>query len=203
MANAEHNAGKVDRNILNAFQVVYRTYQSVDKMFAELDEVCLRSGYVVLTPRFMRWKSDMHPGGWLVGSFIKLYQRKEDPRLRKGQELRNGPIFGVEVSLLNTQGPLESLDMLVAKYEYEDDYFRTWDRAPSVAEHWGFYHPLRDAKRFQLSEANGVWKSVPADDAVKDEFWGLRQARFVRRPLLDITGKEQIREQIVIRFAEL
>ncbi|AGE21854.1 hypothetical protein GHH_c13170 [Geobacillus sp. GHH01] len=68
------NSVSIRENIKNAFEVVRKTYESVDKLLAELDRQSVECGFVPVIPQFLRQKSDREYRGWFIQSFIKLYR---------------------------------------------------------------------------------------------------------------------------------
>lgn len=79
----------VGENIHNAFVVVFRTLQAIEKLIrkcrAELDT----KTYYMPEERFLRHSSDQNWEGWIYWSFILLFQRRED-----GPVMENGWIDG-------------------------------------------------------------------------------------------------------------
>ncbi|MDQ0896259.1 MULTISPECIES: hypothetical protein [unclassified Paenibacillus] len=120
-------------NITNAVKVIQRTYENLSRMFKDLDEIANRAGFVTITPRFLRYKSDNDITGWMVGGFIKLYQLKEDPEIPGSGGLHNGPIYGVDVTLSDEGYSFPTLT--VVKYVYKT--LTGWGKLPAVNEHWG------------------------------------------------------------------
>jgi hypothetical protein len=53
-------------NIKNAFDVVVRTYEALNKLFPALDSAAREEGFVSITPNFLRWRSDTDYSGWLL-----------------------------------------------------------------------------------------------------------------------------------------
>ena len=67
-----------NENIRNAFKVVYKTYENIDKLIKYCKTICEDNGYVVCSNKFLRWKSDNNFYGWAINNFILLFQDKED-----------------------------------------------------------------------------------------------------------------------------
>lgn len=189
-------------NIYTAFKVIENTYTNLAKFFSELDRVGADMGFISITPRFLRWKSDINPEGWLISSFIKLYQLKSDPFLEDDAEIRNGLIYGVEVLLgdeENSDVQAKIPQIFISKYEY--DYIAgNWKRLPSVSEHWGFYWPLRNLKdKFIQTNVNNVFIVNPISNA-KNEYWGLEKVTFKKIPLMEVDSTGKIKERIFEQF---
>ncbi|CAH2714766.1 hypothetical protein BACCIP111895_01942 [Neobacillus rhizosphaerae] len=111
------------QNISTAVEVLIETYKNLDSFFVELDRIGEEEGFLTLTPRFMRWKSDSDPAGWLTSNFIKLYQLEKDPDFSNNLGLKSGSLFGVEVDLLTNEYPVISL------IRYTFDYSH-WTKLP-------------------------------------------------------------------------
>ncbi|MED2970732.1 hypothetical protein P4361_00400 [Fictibacillus sp. B-59209] len=173
-------------NITNAVQVLQETYKNLDLLFAELDRVGKEEGFVSLTPRFLRWKSDAYPEGWLTTNFIKLYQKETDSPLPQLDEVREGTLYGIEVELQPEIGyPIISLN----EYSYDFTY---WNRLPSISDHWLYHNPFYLENEFNIKEENGKWTSTPLDK-YKKRYWGLLSATGQEFPLAEISSPEDIR----------
>lgn len=180
------------QNITTAVDVLLETYQNLEIFFAELDRVGEEEGFISLTPRFMRWKSDTDPSGWLTKNMIKIYQLEKDLNLSSLPDLKSGPIFGIEVDLNYKDYPIISLN----RYTFDFNY---WTRMPSVSEHWIFYGPFRYEDSFSIEEFNGIWTSKTYEKA-KKRYWGMEEAVGIEIPLVEVTSPQSVREKI---FQEL
>lgn len=160
-----------------------------------MDRVGNEEGYISLTPRFMRYKSDVDPEGWLTTNMIKLFQFEKDPNLTNLPELKSGPIFGGEVNFESKEYPVISL----IRYTFDFSY---WERTPSVSDHWVFYDPFRYEDFFDITEDNGVWTSIPYENA-KKRYWGIEKAVAIEIPLVEVTSPEDIRTKIFQKFENL
>lgn len=180
------------QNISTAVNVLIETYKNLDSLFIELDRIGEEEGFLTLTPRFMRWKSDSDPAGWLTSNFIKLYQLEKDPDFPNDLGLKSGSLFGVEVDLLTNEYPVISL------IRYTFDYSQ-WAKLPSISDHWIFFGPFRYDNFFNIFEEDGLWTSEPLDKA-KKRYWGIQKAVSRDIPLIEITTPESIRTKI---FQEL
>ncbi|MEH7440638.1 hypothetical protein V7182_24615 [Neobacillus drentensis] len=189
MSLVTNNLGQ---NITTAANVLIETYRSLDKLFGELDRIGEEEGFISVTSRFMRWKSDSDPDGWMPTNFIKLYQLDKDPDFPGELGLKSGALFGVEVDLLLNDYPTISLN------RYTFDYSQ-WTRLPSISDHWVFWGPFRNDNLFEIEEVNGLWTSEPFEKA-KKRYWGIQKAVSSEIPLLEITETETIRAKI---FQEL
>jgi hypothetical protein len=78
MSSAE-NQVDAGTNIKNAFAVVGQSYKNVHKFLAEFNAIASDEELVPLLDRFLRWRSDRQWEGWLIWSFIVLFQKKMIP----------------------------------------------------------------------------------------------------------------------------
>lgn len=174
-----------NKNIGNAFEVVSQTYQSLEKLFAALDEEAREKGYLSLVnsaPYFLRWRSDQFSSGWLIGSAIKLYQHNTDPELEGGW--KSGPLFLIEVHLLNDKaqnsiGP----EIITAQFTYEN-IENVFQKLLGMTDHWKFYDPLRVLPTHleEGQEKFPQFHSVNLDP----KYGNLQKICFKRRPLASI-----------------
>jgi hypothetical protein len=191
-----HNHKTRGENITNSITVLRETYQNIELLFTELDRIGIEQAYNCITPRFLRWKSDTDSFGWLISDFIKLYQKKADPITSHIPELREGPIYGVEIEFDTEEGyPILSLN----RYSFD---FSFWSKLPSVSDRWVFYYPFRNNNEFYIEEKEGIWKSV-IDQKAQKKYWGLQNAISFGMPLLDIKSSEDVRKKIFEGFDTL
>jgi hypothetical protein len=180
------------QNISNAVYVLKETYKNLNLLFSELDRIGEKEGFISITPRFLRWKSDSDYDGWLTSNFIKLYQLEEDLPLNNVPNMRDGSIYGIEVDLRENEYPIISL----IRYNFE---YYGWTRMPAISYHKVFWDPFRVEKFFDITETNGLWISTPLEKA-KDRYLGMQNAVAREIPLLSITSPEDIKTKI---FQEL
>jgi hypothetical protein len=181
------------QNISNAVTVLKETYKNLNLLFSELDRIGEKEGFVPLTPKYLRWKSDSDYEGWLTNNFIKLYQLEEDPILNESIGVRDGFLFGIEVDLEGEKGfPTLSL------VRYSFDYSK-WSRIPAISDHWVFWGPFRKEKFFDIQQTDNLWKSV-ATEKGKERYWGIQNAVAIELPLWSVSSTEDIKLKI---FREL
>lgn len=184
---------EVASNIANAFKVVQKTYENIDKFLTDLDNAADKEDYFPLSPRFLRWRSDQSPAGWLIGSFIKVYQRKVDADQKNKTGLKDGPVYAVEVDLTGEAAPV----IYLSKFEY-DFQEHEWSRQIAVSEHWGFYYPVRQTSEDFRFANRGEYKiSTPKSPKVVDTYWGLQQVVFTTLELVDIDSPEKIKSLLI------
>lgn len=176
------------QNVTHAISVIKETYKNLNLLFSDLDSIGEEKGFLSLTPRFMRWKSDSHYDGWLTSNFIKLYQLDSDPVLENFEDLRNGDIYGIEIELADCDYPTISL----LRYKFN---LKEWTKLPGMSDHWLIWDPFRIENLFTIQENEGVWTSETTEKA-KKKYWGLEKATAVDIPLFSITSTEDIEEKI-------
>ncbi len=72
-------------NIGNAFQVVKKTYENIDKLISYCITVSEKeSHFVPAVTKFLRYRSDNDWQGWLTQEFFLLFQDKESKKLKNG-----------------------------------------------------------------------------------------------------------------------
>lgn len=183
----------VGQNISNSIFVLKETYKNLNLLFSELDRIAEKEGFIPLTPKFLRWKSDSDYDGWLTNNFIKLYQLEKDVPLKHIQNLKDGFIYGIEVDL---EGENNYPTISLTRYQFD---FSEWNKIPTISDHWVFWDPFRVDKFFEITKINGVWTSTTLEKA-KNRYWGMQSAVSIDIPLLSITSPEDISSKI---FAEL
>lgn len=68
----------VGENIHNAFVVVFKTLQEIEKLIGKCRTELDTKKYYMPAERFMRYSSDQTWEGWIYWSFILLFQRLDD-----------------------------------------------------------------------------------------------------------------------------
>ena len=176
------------QNISTAVNVLKETYKNLNLLFTELDRIGEKEGFISLTPRFLRWKSDSDSDGWLTNNFIKLYQIKTDPSLPTIPNMRDGSLFAIEIDLGDNDYPVLSL----SRYNFD---YSAWTRLPAVSDHWIFWDPFRIENFFEITEMEGLWESIPLEKA-KRRYLGMKNAVSKDIPLLSVTSPEDIKHKI-------
>ncbi|OIJ14286.1 hypothetical protein BKP37_08915 [Anaerobacillus alkalilacustris] len=185
MSSTTPNMGK---NISTAVDVLRETYKNLHLLFSELDRIGEDEGFVPITPKFLRWKSDSAHEGWLTSNFIKLYQIENEHPLTNITDLKNGPIFGIEVDLGENEYPVIAL----IRYHFDYSY---WTRLPNVSDHWVFWGPFRYDHLFKIEETEDTWTSKSVEKT-KLRYWGFEHAVAHYIPLLSITSSEDIKNKL-------
>ncbi|WP_121612675.1 hypothetical protein [Mesobacillus foraminis] len=184
------------QNISTAVHVLVETYKNLNILFTELDALSKEEGFIPLTPRFLRWKSDSSYDGWLTSNFIKLYQITNHTSIPHLPDLSDSDLYCVEVDLTGEENYPE---VTLAKLTYD---FTQWTRMPAVSDHWIFGDIFRMDNHFRIKEDNGKWTSEPFEKSSK-KYWGLKKAVAIAVPLVDISSPETIKSKIFKEFREL
>ena len=71
-------------NIKNAVHVLYKTYASISKLMEQCRAEAEDNGDLLMSDKFLRWKSDSNSDGWLLNSMILVFQRRDDPDCESG-----------------------------------------------------------------------------------------------------------------------
>ena len=182
-------------NIRNAFEVVLKTYKNVDKLMKYCDLISNDKGYESVTNKFLRYKSDSNYEGWLINSFTKLYQYKEDITLEN--EWRNGPVFVMEINFEDVP------TVYLSKFEYKD--ISNWGKGTSPGHYYGFTEPIDCADNGfdeePIEGMNGYFISKPRVD-ILDKYWGVERVFYTKIDLLEIDS-DNLSEKIFGKFDKL
>jgi hypothetical protein len=182
-------------NINNAFEVVSETYESVYKLMAYCREQAIEKGeFELSSPKFLRWKSDNAIGGWLITSFILLFQHSKDKLLKN--QWRQGPIYVMEINFVPSLYDEPMLNL--AKFEYAD--LSTWGEYISPSDHWAFYEPLQNVDLVGANEL--AYSGDVVDETYSTRYWGLKRIVGIGVPLAEIT-RENAYEKIFGGFHSL
>ena len=190
-------------NIIKAFNIVYKTYENCEKLMDAIRQEYDKSQFYLCTDnKFLRYKSDNDVDGWLVRSFIMVFQKKDD-----GEQFENSfydsPFYVVEINFDGKK--INNIDdipyIFVAKLYYDSNEVKTWSGF-SPADHWGIYHPLHTHDEWwNTMESNGIIIRKPKNEYQyeTDRYWKIERVLYTYFPLLDVTGnnfKEKIFSEI-------
>ncbi|MDG5473119.1 hypothetical protein P6709_15305 [Jeotgalibacillus sp. ET6] len=184
-----NSASEVGANISNAVHVLKETYKNLNKLFSELDRVGEVHGFNSITPKFLRWKSDSNPEGWLTSNFIKLYQQEGNTPLKHLPNMFDEDVFGIEVDL---EGEENFPVISIVKFKFD---FAIWTRTPATSDHSIFWDPFRNERFFTITKENELWTSQSTAIG-KSRYWGLEKAVAIGIPLLAVNSPEDISEKI-------
>lgn len=184
----------LDKNIENAFNVVLKTYENLDKMMKHCDLIAENRNYEAKTEKFLRYKSDVNYYGWFIRAFFKLYQNKDDQGLNS--DWRSGPVFCMEINFEGTP------KIFLSKFEYED--MNSWDSGISPSLFWGYWNPIKSRNDgFMINPLeNNYFESKPEREYMKEKYWGLQRVVYTEINLIDVTANN-IEEKIFGEFDKL
>lgn len=182
-------------NIRNAFKVIHKTYENIDKMMKYCKTVSEENNYVVCSNRFLRWKSDNNPYGWAINNFILLFQNKYDVELNNGW--RKGPLYAIEIDFDQDSIPT----IYLSKYEYKS--VDTWNNGQiSPSEHWRYYWPVRKKEYFKTEKIDEyeVYSPQAGTEADREKhYWGLDRIVRYSEELVEVNS-DNIKDKIFKRF---
>lgn len=186
-------------NIANAVQVLYKTYENVQKLMDHCRDISSKNGYTAMIPKFLRWKSDNDYDGWLLNDFILLFQKKSD--IFCDNQWYDGPVYVMEIKLGDIDDASFKSTIYLSKFTYND--IKSWSPGCSVANHWVFYKPLRSSEGPFETKNNGKYAiSKPRDQKTSDYYWGLK---YVITQSFELTSinVNNVKEKIFGAFDEL
>lgn len=171
-------------NIYNAFDVIVKTYENINKLMNYCKAIASEKGeFVLITPKFLRFKSDNNIYGWAIQSFILLFQSTKDDPLEN--DWRDGPVYLMEINLYEPDVYNEPM-VNIAKYEYEN--ISSWSEGCSPSNHWIFYQPLHEGHVDFEQEGNSYFGDVADNEDADKRYWGLRRITGLDMPLTEITN---------------
>jgi hypothetical protein len=181
-------------NIMAAFGVVDKTYESIYNLFWYLEnEMKDRGEFKLMTSpsNFLRFKSDKNPFDWLTNDFILLFQNKTDKELKN--KWRNGPLYVFEINLIDYDKPMA----IVACFEYAD--MANWVKGSSRSDHWGYYEPLHKEGVMKYVEDPTDSFSGSITEGNSEKYWGLQKIRYIKFALTELTS-ENAYDKIIGEF---
>lgn len=194
------NIQELSKNIKNAFEVVDKTFDNIFKLYVSIDDELMKDGYTSITPKFLRSRSDVNPESINIKDLIKLYQNKNDKIQKKNDELKEGPIFSIETSILDDF--VEQPTIIISKYIY--DFIRPdhqWETSPKVSDWWGFYDPIREKEYLKDKVKNFEYIEIPRN--VQERYWHLQKIYFKKIPLVEVKDVDDIKIKIIQPINEL
>ena len=184
-------------NISLSVKVLRETYRNINLLFTEMDMIGKEHGFIPLIPRFLRWKSDSYEEGWLLSSFIKIYQLDSSSAGKyQVSDLRDGDVYVVEIDL---EGQENYPEITLSRFQYD---LSLWEHLPSIADHWLFHDPYWLESHFTIEYNSGIWRTKTNEKSIK-RYWGLQRAVGKSIPLTTVTDSETIREQIYQALLQL
>lgn len=183
-------------SIIQATNLLKETYENLSILFQELDRVGEEEGYMTITPRFMRYKSDSDTTGWLTTNFIKLYVKSATVP-SSIEDIRDLSWYGVMVDL--TDDDEEEVPMLsIIRYQFDQSY---WNRLPAVSDHWTFWSPFYDGP-FDTVYKNHEW-NISSKGEAKKKYSGFEKLKAIDIPLFDVKSPEDVRFKVFEGFKRL
>ncbi|MGN7360426.1 hypothetical protein ACTHPF_21650 [Paenibacillus sp. SAF-054] len=184
-------------NISLSVTVLRETYKNLNLLMNEMDMIGEELGFMSLTSRFLRWKSDAYEEGWLLSNFIKIYQLDGDSAgNERVPDVKDGDVFVIEIDL---EGQDDYPDITLSRFRYD---FSKWERMPATSDHWLFRDPYWLDNHFDITCEDGIWRSKTKAKSVK-KYWGLQQAIGTSIPLTSVTDAETIRNNLFEQLLNL
>jgi len=185
-------------NIVNAFSVVAKTYENIDKLIEYCHTMCAKkeTHYAASVSKFLRFKSDNDCDGWYIQEFFLLFQDTNDKKLNNGW--RDGPLYVMEINLTEKVVPI----VFLSKFEYND--ISEWSAGCSPSNYDVFFEPLRDENMIIKTYSDKSVRIAPpsAGKEFNEFWWGLKQVITKEIPLMDVTSIN-LKEKVFGTFATL
>ncbi|WP_379969176.1 hypothetical protein [Ectobacillus sp. sgz5001026] len=183
-------------NIRNAFMVVHKTYENIQKLMDHCKTIVSeKSNYISVVDKFLRYKSDNDYTGWYIKDFILLFQQRSDNELEN--EWRDGPIYVMEMELYNDESKQQPT-VYLSKFEYAN--IGSWSKGCSPANHWRFYNPLRNQEVMNIQTGKETTIATPKTKELGEKYyWGLKKVSYIDFPLTDVNA-DNVEEKIFGSF---
>lgn len=129
-----------------------------------------RKEFDLMSPKFLRYKSDSDYWGWNTNQMFLLFQDTQDELLENGW--RDGPIYVLEILLYDPDGYFETNEprLEMAKFEYEN--IKNFSPGVSPASYYCFSHPLYDWDYEEMEDGILVGE-MPGESTQK--YWGVKR----------------------------
>lgn len=147
-------------NIHNAFAVVFKTLQSIEKLMSKCRTELDQNRYYMPTERFLRYSSDLTWEGWIYWSFILLFQRYEDGDVMDNGWI-DGPVYAVEINVDSDTCDVPKI--YIAKMDF--DGMKTWTKGCSPSNHSLFYDAIH---KEELQKFWGLWSVIKREYDLTD-----------------------------------
>lgn len=192
--------GMMNEETIKAFQIVREAHKNVQEFISRCIALAEEKGEFELAPMtgnntFLRWSSDRDSNAWSYYSFIVVFQRRSDAKLKNGY--RNGALYVLELNFADFEIPMAN----VARYDYENT-IKNWSTNPiSPSDHWILYQPMYNGLiEFPEYEPGEMYCGEAAEPL--ERYWGLKRIWGYEVPLSDITA-DNAYEKIFGVFKEL
>ncbi len=170
-------------NIFNAFEVVNKTHENVQKFIEFCKKTAAeRKEFDLMSPKFLRYKSDSSYWGWNTTQMFLLFQDMQDELLENGW--RDGPIYVLEILLYDPDGCFETKEprLKMAKFEYED--IVNFESGISTTEYYAFTHPLYDVGYEEIED--GILAAEMPEE-ITQKYWGVKRVVCKVSLLVDVS----------------
>jgi hypothetical protein len=148
---------------------------------------------VPLLDRFLRWRSDQQWEGWLIWSFIVLFQKKDEPDHGSVAGLRQGSVYCVEVSFEMESTPA----LYLSRFDYDPVDLSDWTGLPAVTDHWAYFHPVRPSAGFLVTKHSEQVSISCPDARNKARYWGLDKVVFTKKEPVSVDDQAKIRSLVL------
>lgn len=185
-------------NIFNAFEVVNKTHANVSKLMEFCRAKTLeKKEFDLMSPKFLRYKSDVDYWGWNINKMFLLFQDTQDELLENGW--RNGPIYVLDILLYDPNEPYETNEprLEMSKFEYED--IKSFSPGISSASYDCFLSPLFYVDYDELE--NGILVAEMPEEMTQ-KYWGVKRVTCKVSLLVDVNF-ENAYDTIFGAFKEL
>ena len=138
------NSNETGKNIANAFNVVYKTYENVKKLISFLkSQAEIENSYIkCFSSEFMRWRSDNDIYGWAYSSISLAFQSVDDIEYENSL-WREGPIYVVEIDLCSVDNDAV---LHIARFDYDSTNFKKENPLLSYGDHWFLVNLFMETK---------------------------------------------------------
>lgn len=175
-------------NIRNALQVLYKTYENVQKLMDYTRIVAQeKTDYMLAAPKALRWKSDNEIDGWLISDFILLFQNNADPDCESQNGWKEAPVYAMEIYLGNIDDKEALPSIYLSKFEFSNINNQSEGCSPS--NHWIFYWPLRDEGNVDFVQMGNYWIGTPKNERYSSRHWGLKKVIYEKIDLMEVNSE--------------
>jgi len=180
------SSNKTDKNIANAFKVVYATYENIEKLMLYLFNSAKEKGdYTPRIEKFLRWSGDSNYHAWAYHSIILVFQKTSDPELENGW--RDGPLYIIDFNLYDFDEAL----VQTARFDYYDMSALPENLSPG--DHWRFdgitTHHYYDLIEYTEEDDGYYYGDIKDLNKADKSYWGLRRVTGYSYPLTEITSE--------------
>lgn len=170
----------IGENIHNAFDIVGKTYEQVDRMikdcmkYAENDQE-----FVCCTPKFLRYKSDTDYWGWYTWEMFLVF-KSNNPKQRNS-------LFVMDINLYDDY---DEPMLVLAKFQY-DDISKVEDKL-SMGYYYIFHRPLYDEELdyFLIDGCDNCGVAeIPKEKSDSSKYQGVQRIAYKEIPLIQVNSE--------------